>query len=89
MKWFSWIITFINIYFGLYCLLNVLNILKSSKYSQASTLVFAILFTSMAVGSAYLLLVKGNSKYALLIGIGPWVLSLVFLLFNMLTSDYK
>lgn len=89
MKWLAWIITAINIYFGAFFLLNSLSILKSSKYSQTATIVFAILFTTMATASAYVMLVKTNYKLAMFIAAGPWILSLLFLFLNMITGDYK
>jgi hypothetical protein len=89
MKWLAWLITLFNIYFGLYFLLNALNILSSSKYSQTATIVFAVLFTLMAAGSVYVMIGRANYTLAFWIGLGPWILSFLFLLFNMLTSDYK
>ncbi len=89
MKWLAWIITVMNAYFGIYFLLNAFNILKSSKYSQTATVVFAVLFILMTAAAVYIMITKPGYKLALLIGAGPWILSLLFLLFNMLTSDYK
>jgi hypothetical protein len=89
MKFLTWAISAVNIYFGIYFFLNVIHVLQSSKYSQTATLVFAILFGCMGAGSLYILLMKNNLKLALLLGIGPWVLSLIFLLINMMTGDYK
>ena len=89
MKYFIWIISLINIYLGLRNFLNVIHVLNSSKYSKTSTAVFAVLFLGMGIAGLYIYLAKNNPKLALLIGIGPWVLALLFLLFNMLTEDYK
>jgi len=89
MKFIVWIFSAFNIYQGMYFLLNVFNILKSSKYSQTATVVFAILFLGMGLAGFYLSIFKGQNKLALLTCAGPWLLALVFLLFNMLTGDYK
>ena len=89
MKWLTWLFTIINIYFAIYFLLNALHILGSIKYSQSATVVFAVLFTVMAAGSAYIMISRSDYKLALLINAGPWVLSSLFLFFNMVTSDYK
>ena len=89
MKYLVWIISSINILFGFNCLLNVLHILQNSKYSQGSTKVFAVIFLLMAAGGFYFSTVKVNLKLGLLIALGPWLVSLVFLLVNMMTSDYK
>jgi hypothetical protein len=89
MKFFTWAIVAINIYFGIYFFLNVVRVLRSSKYSKTATLVFAILFLCMGAGGLYFLLVNPNVSFAFWLGIGPWILSLVFLLINMMTGDYK
>jgi hypothetical protein len=51
--------------------------------------VFAILFLLMGIAALFFLFIKHQNKIALWIGIGPWILALLFLLFNMMTSDYK
>jgi hypothetical protein len=89
MSYFAWFISLINIYMGLRYFLNAIHVLHTSKYSQRSTVLFAILFTGMGVGGFYFSLFQKNNTVSLLLGAGPWVLSLLILLFNMLTSDYK
>ena len=89
MKYLVWIISSINVWFGANCLLNVLHILQNSKYSQGSTKFFAVVFLLMAAGGFYFSTVKVNLKLGLLIALGPWILSLAFLLVTMMTSDYK
>ncbi len=89
MKYLAWIIAVINLYFGITNFLNLINVLKTGKYSKTSTAVFAVLFLTMGISSFYFSLVKKNYKPALIIGITPWIIALLFLLFNMLTSDYK
>lgn len=89
MKYFAWIIAAINIYLGLRAFLNVVHVLHTSKYSPTATTIFAILFLGMGIGGFYFSILKSDYKIALLLGIGPWVLALIFLLFNMITGDYK
>ena len=89
MRYIVWIISSVNIYFGLYYFLNAIHVLQSSKYSQTSTTIFAVLFLGMGISGFYLSLINNNNKLALLAGIGPWVISLLILLFNMITADYK
>lgn len=89
MEYFIWFISAVNLYFGVHCLLNVLNILQNSKYSQGATKIFAVLFVFMGLAGIYWSVIKPNLKVALLISIGPWVLALAFLFFTMITSDYK
>ena len=89
MKYFIWLISLVNVYFGITSLLNVFHILQNSKYSQASTAFFAVLFLCLGFGGFYFSILKTSYKLALLIGLGPWVISLILLLITMLTSDYK
>ncbi len=89
MKFFVWLICSFNVYQGMYFFLNAIHVLDSSKYSKTATIVFAILFLGMGFGGFYLALGKNNYKAALFTGLGVWVLGLVFLLINMLFSDYK
>jgi len=89
MKYLVWLISAINIYLGIHCLLNALHILQNSKYSQGATALYAILFLGMGIGGFYFSIAGSNQKLALLISIGPWILALLFLLFTLLTSDYK
>ena len=89
MKYIVAAVSAVNIYFGFCWLLNALDILQTSKYSQGATIVFAILFLGMGSTSLYLSLVKHNHKGALLIGAGPWLVGLIVLFITMLTSDYK
>lgn len=88
MKYLIWILSVLNIYFGVRNLLNSIGLLQDSKYSQGATTTFAILFTGMGITGLYLSLVQKNNKLALIVEIGPWILALLFLLFIMLTSDY-
>ena len=89
MKYIIWIISSVNIYVGLRSFLNAIHVLNTSKYSQTATVLFAILFLTMGGAGLYLLIMKNNTKLALLVSIGPWVIALLFLLFNMMTQDYK
>jgi hypothetical protein len=89
MKFVIWILSVINIYLGSRNFLNVIHVLQDSKYSQSATTVFAILFLGMGIAGLYFSLVKNNYKLALIVEVGPWILALLFLVFNMMTSDYK
>lgn len=78
----------VNIYYGFWFLLNALNILQESKYSKASTIVIALLLLFMGVFAIYLIALKNLPRMALWVGIGPWLIALVFLFIVMITSDY-
>lgn len=83
------LIAAINVYTGMRFMLNVLHILQTSKYSKTATLVYAVLFLGMGLAGFYFLFFKQDNRPALWIGIGPWLLALLFLLINMLFGDYK
>lgn len=88
-KILSGIISLVNGYIGLRFFLNVIHVLNTSKYSKTATAIYAVLFLAMGALGLYFSFVKGENKMALWIGIGPWLIILVFLLINMLTGDYK
>lgn len=89
MKVLVWLISAVNVYFGLRCLLNVIGVLQTSKYSQTTTVIFTILFLGLGAAGFYLSIMKHDQKMALLVAFGPWVLALVVMLFTMLTSRYQ
>ena len=86
MKFFVWLISAVNVYFGLRCFLNVIGVLKTSKYSQTSTVIFAILFLGLGAAGFYVSIFQNNPKLALLISFGPWVLGFVILFISMVTG---
>ncbi len=69
--------------------LNVIGVLKTSKYSPGATALYAFIFLGLAIAGIYFLFFRPNTTLALWISIGPWALMLVVLLVTMLTSDYK
>ena len=88
MKPLAWLISAVNVYFGLRCLLNAVHVLHTSKYSQTSTVIFAILFLGLGAAGVYFLIARNEPKLALWISLGPWVLALVVLFITMVTSRY-
>ena len=83
-----WLISALDLYLGVRCLLNAIGVLQTSKYGQATTVTFAILFTGLGALALYLLHVRHDNRMALLTAIGPWVLALVVLFITMVTSRY-
>jgi len=79
----------LDAYIGVRFLLNVLQILQTSKYSQTATLIYAIIFIGLAVAGFYVLFGKNNLKLSLWISIAPWFIILAFLFLNMIFGDYK
>jgi hypothetical protein len=89
MKFIVWLISAVNVYFGLRCFLNAIGVLQTSKYSQTSTVIFAILFLGLGAAGFYVSIFQGNAKLALLISFGPWVLGFVVLFLSMITGKYQ
>lgn len=89
MKFIVWLISAVNFYFGLRCFLNAVGILKTSKYAQSTTVIFAILFLALGAAGFYVSIFQHDQKLALLICFGPWVLGLLIMFFTLITSDYK
>lgn len=89
MKYLVWLLSALNLYVGARCLLNVLGVLQTSKYSRTATALFAVLFLGMGVAGYFLTIARGDVRLGLLIAIGPWILGLLILLLTMLTSSYQ
>lgn len=87
MKYLVWVISGINLYFGFRAFLNAIHVLQTSKYSQATTVVFAILFLGLGAYGVYAARTNVNPRTGLLIGIGPWVLALAVLFITLVTSN--
>lgn len=89
MKFIVWLISAVNVYFGLRCFLNAIHVLHTSKYSQTTTVNFAILFLGLGAAGFYLTIVCNEPKLALLICFGPWLLAAVVLFITMITSNHQ
>ena len=89
MKIVVWLISSVNIYFGLRCLLNAIHVLHTSKYSQTTTAIFAVLFLTLGAAGFYFSIARNDPKLGLLIALGPWGLALVILFLAMVTSKYQ
>jgi hypothetical protein len=89
MKYIVWLISAVNVYFGLRCFLNAIHVLHTSKYSQTSTVIFALLFLGLGAAGFYSSIFRNDPRLGLLIAVGPWVLALVVLFLTMATSKYQ
>ena len=89
MKFFVWLISTVNVYFGLRCFLNAIHVLQTSKYSQTTTVIFAILFLGLGAAGFYLTIARNEPKLALLVCFGPWLLAVVVLFVTMITSSHQ
>ena len=89
MKVIAGLLLLLDAYIGIRFLLNVIGILQTTKYSKNATVVYAILFTGLAMVGIYFLFIKPDKQIALWISIAPWVLMLLILFITMITSDYK
>lgn len=89
MKVLVWLLSALNLYFGLRCVLNAIHVLHTSKYSQTTTVCLAVLFLGLGAAGLYCAIARNDPRLGLLIALGPWVLGVVFLLITMLTSSYQ
>jgi hypothetical protein len=89
MKVFVWLMSAVNLYFGLRALLNAVGILQTSKYAQTTTVIFAVLFLLLGAAGFYFTSAKHNPKLGLLIAFGPWALAAVVLFVQMTTSKHQ
>ena len=89
MKFIVWLISAVNVYFGLRWALNAVGILQTSKYSQGTTIIFAVLFLVLGAAGFYFSITKNNPKLGLLVAFGPWVLAGVILFITMVTSTHQ
>ena len=89
MKFLVWLISAVNVYLGLRSFLNAIHVLHTSKYSQTTTVIFAILFLGLGAAGFYLTLVRNEPRLALLICFGPWVLAGVVLFITMISSSHQ
>jgi hypothetical protein len=89
MKFLVWLICAVDVYLGFRCFLNAIHVLHTSKYSQTTTVIFAVLFLGLGAAGFYFSIFKSNPQLALLIAFGPWVLALVVLFITMITSNYQ
>jgi hypothetical protein len=79
----------VNVYLGLRGALNAVGVLQTSKYSQATTVVFAVLFLALGGAGFYYTIAKNNPKLGLLVSFGPWVLAVVVLFVQMITAKHQ
>lgn len=89
MKNLVWFISAVNVYLGLRCFLNAIHVLHTGKYSQTTTVIFAVLFLVLGAAGFYLTIFRNDSKLALLVAFGPWVLGLLILFISMVTGRYQ
>lgn len=89
MQFIVWLISAVNLWLGLRAALNAIGVLQTSKYSQATTIIFAILFLALGATGFYVTIVKHNPKLGLLVSVGPWLLAIVVLFVQMMTGDYR
>ncbi|HRV52620.1 MAG: hypothetical protein BWX95_02217 [Bacteroidetes bacterium ADurb.Bin141] len=87
LKLISLIFLSLDAYLGIRFFLNVIGLLQTSKYSQGATLLYAIIFLSLAAVGIYFLFFRSNLKLALWISLAPWLLLFIIQLLSMIFSD--
>ena len=89
MKFIVWLVSALNLYFGLRCFLNAIHVLHTSKYSQTTTLIFAILFLAFGAAGFYVTIGMGNTRLGLLVSVGPWLLAIVIMFLALITGKQQ
>jgi hypothetical protein len=89
MKILVWLISAVNLYLGLRCFLNAIHVLHTSKYSQTTTVIFAVLFLGLGAAGFFFTLARHEPRLALLLSFGPWVLAVVVLFLTMIFSSHQ
>jgi hypothetical protein len=89
MRIVVWLVSGVNVYLGLRCFLNAIHVLHTSKYSQTTTVIFAVLFLGLGAAGFFFSIARNNPQLGLLVAVGPWVLALVILFFTMVTSNLQ
>jgi hypothetical protein len=89
LKILSIILLGLDAYLGVRFLLNVLNILQTSKYSPTATFTYAILFLGLAIAGFYFLFIKNDLKVSLWISMAPWLVIIAVLFFSMIFGKYN
>jgi hypothetical protein len=89
VNYLAWIVAAINLFMGLRAFLNTIHVLQTSKYSQAATAGFALLFLVTGFTGFYFSIFRSNTTYSLIAGLAPWIIGLLLLLFSLIFADYK
>jgi len=79
----------LNLYLGLRCFLNAIHVLHTAKYSQTTTVIFAILFLAFGAAGLYFSFVRPDPRLGLLVAFGPWVLAIVVLFLALVTGNQQ
>lgn len=89
LKFLSIALLSLDAYIGTRFLLNVLQILQTSKYSKTATLIYAIVFLGLALFGYYTLFVKNDLRLSLWISVAPWAIILLVMLLSMIFGNYR
>jgi len=89
MPYFVYLFSGINLYVGARFVLNAVGVLQTSKYSNTANVFMGLILLAAGVGAFYLSIVLKKNAWATWTNAAPWIVTLVLLLINMLTGDYK
>ena len=89
MKILAWIITSINVMFGLNAFLNAVGLLRSSKYGQGATWFVALLFLGLGAYSIFGLVTDNNTKQALWLSLSPSLVAVVVMFFTLIMGRWQ
>ncbi|MEZ5067998.1 MAG: hypothetical protein R2847_05675 [Bacteroidia bacterium] len=86
LKLISLIFLSLDAYLGIRFFLNVIGLLQTSKYSQGATLLYAIIFLSLAAVGIYFCFSAATSNSPCGLAL-PWLLLFIIQLLSMIFSD--
>jgi len=89
MKYIVWIISALNVYLGMRCFLNAIHVLQTSKYSQTTTVIFAVLFLVLGAAGFYVTIAMHNARLGLLVSAGPWLLAIGIMFLALVTGKQQ
>ena len=88
IKFLIWAIIALDAVFSFWWVLNALNILQASKYSNYANIIFAILFMGVAIAGSYFLQIKKDNSLSFLIVSAPWTIGFLILIASLIFGNY-
>jgi len=87
MKVVALVIAALNLILGSRCVLNLVGVLRTSKYATSTTALFAVLFLGFGLATVWFAFWGGNTKLAFWLSIGPWVLAILVMFIQLVVGN--
>ena len=78
MKVVALVIAALNLFLGSRCVLNLVGVLRTSKYATSTTALFAVLFLGFGLATVW---------FAFWLSIGPWVLAILVMFIQLVVGN--